>query len=65
MKGGDPIKIKMEMNRRGLFSVLMAVCQRCSKQVPLNMSPKQDNGIHDINICAVWGTVSSGVDLLT
>ena len=60
MKGEDPIKIKIEMNRSGLFSVLMANCQGCSKQFPLNTSPKQDNGTHDINIRAVWGTVSSG-----
>ena len=59
MKGEDPIRVKMEMNRSGLFSVLMAVCQGCSKQFPLNTSPKQDNGIH-INFRAVWGTVLSG-----
>ena len=58
MKEEDPIK--MEMNRIGLFSVLMAVCQGCSKQFPLNTSPKQDNDIHDINIPAVRGTVLSG-----
>ena len=59
-EGENPLTLKSEINRCGLFSILMAVCQGCKKQFPLNNSNIQENGIYDINLRAVWGTVSSG-----
>ena len=38
----------------------MDACQGCKKRFPLNNSNIQENGIYDINLSAVWITVSSG-----
>ena len=60
LEGKDPITLKTEINRSGLFSVLMIICQGCHKQFPMKNSDKQENALYDINVRAVWGTVASG-----
>ena len=59
-EGENPLTLKSEINGCGLFSISMALCQGCKKQFPLNNSNIQENGVYDINLRAVWGTVSSG-----
>lgn len=58
--GKDPIKLKTEISRTGLCSILMAVCQGCDKEFSFHTSTRQSNGLYDINVRAVWGCVSSG-----
>ena len=59
-KGKDPISLKTGMNRNGLFSVLLIVCQGCLAHFPNKTSVKQNNELYDINVRAVWGSISSG-----
>ena len=59
-EGKDPITIKGELSRSGLYSVILVVCKGCDEQFPIKTSEKQANGLYDINVRAVWGSVTSG-----
>ena len=59
-KGKDPLTLKSEINRCGLFSVLMVLCNGCNQKFPLKNSKMIESGLYDINIRAVWGTVATG-----
>jgi len=58
--GQAPIKLKSEYCKSGLFSIILAECCGCLQQFKVSTSPKQQNGLYDINVRAVWGTVTSG-----
>ena len=57
--GQEPIMIRSEINRSRLFSIVL-VCKGCSKQFQIKTVDKQSNGLYDINVRDVWGSVSSG-----
>jgi hypothetical protein len=42
-----------------VFSILLAICEGCKQELSLNTSQKQSNGHYNINVRAVWGTVTS------
>ena len=48
------------MNRNDLFRALLIVCQGCHAQFPILTSLKQNNGLCDINVRAVGGSISGG-----
>ncbi|KAH3799726.1 hypothetical protein DPMN_153340 [Dreissena polymorpha] len=38
----------------------MAICAGCDKEFKLETSKRQGNGLFDVNVRAVWGTMASG-----
>lgn len=58
--GKEPVTLKSEIKKNGLFSILLVVCQGCQKEFQLKNSEKQQTGLIDINVRAVWGSVTAG-----
>ncbi|KAK3108941.1 hypothetical protein FSP39_019316 [Pinctada imbricata] len=60
-QGMSPLNIESELQNMGLASILGVVCQGCRKQFKLVNSPTlPESKRYDINVRAVWGSVSTG-----
>jgi len=60
VKESDSFPLKGEKCKSGLFSILTLQCHGCKKEFNLATSEKNSLGHYDINLRAVWGTMTSG-----